>query len=278
MKKMYLLVLLVLALFGCNNSPTYQTRPASNQNTIQPTDFNLGMVSGLIKNGAVDGPSLETQINDPSKGINNINTVRGNQTTDYVKVVESNDNGQKVFTYVAQPQNGNDMAFAVSKFSQNPDSTINIQSGFLPVVPNYNNYTYQDSFASNLAFATWLYTPRPIYIGYLPRTYIYHQRMSSGAFITTSQTYQTQSRISPVRSQPAPANFNASNYASKTIAAAPRPASNSLSQSGSGMKSFSASNNTSKPAAVGFGATPSKSPSVSSPSRSSGSVSRGRSR
>jgi hypothetical protein len=265
-KKYYAIFITLILLFGCDH-------PASvtSQTMLQPENFALNMIPGLIRSGLTDAAALEQKVNDPNSGINNVDVDRDGRT-DYVMVKEGMDGANRTLTFVAHPSGNNspDVPFAVSTFTQGAGD-VQMQTGFLPVVNNYGSHYYQDSFARDMAFATWLYmASRPVYVPYVPRSYSYHSVRTPSAFVATQRTYQSQTKVSPVVSQPRPSSFNPGNsYAIKAPAATPaRTPSNSLSGATNGMKNFQ-SNNSNRPSASGFGAsTPSKSLSPSTPSRS----------
>jgi len=248
----YLLVLLILSVFGCNNrqpqiTVTNNTAVAS----VSPQDFALDTVLALLKSGVNDGPTLEARINDPASGINNVDVDKDGRT-DFVNVVEAQIPAGKKMELMAHPSsnNGPDISIAAIRFAQS-DSGVDVQAGYAPLIDPQGQYYYHDSLLANMLFAQWLFMPsRPYYVSSVPMGYTYRPRMAPSQFTQTRTTYTTQTKISPIVSTPRPASFNAARLTSP-----PRPAATTLGGTAQGVSNFQVDNRQ-KAAGTAFGSTP----------------------
>lgn len=266
---------------GCDHPTVTVTSEAPS--SISPQDFALDTVVGLLRSGVNDGPTLESKINDPASGINNVDIDKDGKV-DYVRVVESQIPSGKKMELIAHPSGGAapDTSIAAIKFAQGADTSVDVQAGYAPLIDPTGQYYYQDHLLANMLFAQWLFMPsRPLYYASVPMGYSYRSRMAPASFSQTRSTFTQTSRVSPIVSQPRPASFNAAR-----LTAPPRAPSTTFGQAAQGTSSFSVDNRQ-KAAATGFGSSPASRPSpspvsvprsspVSRPSFSS--PSRGRSR
>lgn len=197
MLKKIITMLFIMAFVACDDNAK-----------IRPDDFALSMVNGIIRSGITNGQDLEEKVNDP--GIKNVDTDKDGKT-DYIMVKEYTEGPHHHFTYVAHPSSnrGPDIPFAKTSFIQGDDGVIEVHSTFLPVVPDYEEYYYHDTMGHDLRFALWLYeASRPIYVPYVPRTYIYRRTVSTSTFVSVQRTYQTRYNIAPTVRQSRPQSFN----------------------------------------------------------------------
>jgi hypothetical protein len=287
--RLLFLALLIFSLFACKSPPPQITITQNPNGTaaaasLTPQDFSLDTVVSLLKSGVSDGPTLEQKINDPSTGINNIDVDQDGKT-DYVNVVEAQIPSGKKMEFVAHPSGGGpDVSFAALKFAQ-ADTGVDVQAGYGPAYDPQGTYYYHDTLLANMLFAQWLFMPsRPYYYSSVPMGYTYRTRMAPTTFTQTRTTYTTQTRISPVVSQPRPSTFNAAR-----LTAAPRSPATTMGGAAQGVSNFQTDTRT-KSAGTGFGSspaprtvTPTSAPAsrpASSPSfsRPSSSVSSGRKR
>jgi hypothetical protein len=245
------LLSLILAVCACKGPPTQVTvtnnAPSA---SVSPQDFSLDTVLALLKSGVNDGPTLESKINDPASGINNVDIDKDGKT-DYINVVEAQIPSGKKMELMAHPSSGQgpDVSIAAIKFAQG-DSGVDVQAGYAPLIDPGGQYYYHDSLLANMLFAQWLFMPsRPYYVGYAPAGYAYRSRMAPTQFTQTRTTYQTQTRISPVVAAPRPASFNAAR-----LTTPPRAASTNFGQAAQGTSNF-AVDNRQKSAGTAFGGT-----------------------
>lgn len=279
MKKLIpLLLTLALALLACDHTANV-TVTNSAPSTISPKDFALDTVVALLRSGVNDGPTLESKINDPASGINNVDIDQDGKV-DYVQVQEAQIPSGKKMELIAHPSGGAapDTSIAAIKFSQ-ADSGIDVQAGYAPLIDPSGQYYYHDHLLADMLFAQWLFMPsRPMYFAPVPMGYSYRSRMPAATFSQTRTSFTQTSRVSPIVSQPRPASFNAAR-----LTAPPRAPSTTFGQAAQGTTAFKVDTRQ-KAAATGFGAsspvsrpTPSPSPaprsapasrpSFSSPSR-----------
>lgn len=273
----------MLALSGCDhtaNVTVTNTAPV----TVSPHDFALDTVVALLRSGVNDGPTLESKINDPTSGINNVDIDQDGKV-DYVQVQEAQIPSGKKMELIVHASSGSvpDTSIAAIKFTQ-ADSGVDVQAGYAPLIDPVGQYYYRDHLLADMLFAQWLFMPmRPMYFAPMPMGYSYRSRMAPAAFSQTRTTFTQTSRISPIVSQPRPASFNAARLTSPPRPSQTRGPSSTFGQAAQGTTNFGVDSR-SKPAAVGFGASPASRPasaprSSPPPSRPSfSSPSRGRSR
>src|SRR4051812_3110950 len=93
-------------LNGPRAGPTATTAAAQNM-LMDAEAFDLGQVVGLIKADKVaDAQSLQTTINDPSSGNNNVDLDKDGQI-DFIAVHEAQAAGGKKFDFIAYPSSKN---------------------------------------------------------------------------------------------------------------------------------------------------------------------------
>lgn len=291
--KSLLILSLLLAVFGCNAPPNV-TVQATAPAAVSPQDFSLEIVVGLLQSGVADAATLESKINDPSTGINNVDIDKDGRV-DYIQIVEQMIPSGKKLELIAQPSSGTipEMTIAAIKFDTTGQELV-AEAGFAPLVDPAGVHYYRSNLAASLLFTQWLLMPsRPIFLVHpRPIGYSYYGRRSAPAFSQTRTTYSQQTRIAPIQAQPRPQSFNAGRLTSPPRSS-PRPVATTVTGASQGVSNFGVDNRQ-KSAGTAFGAAPApRAPSFSSPtprpaapaarpsppaSRPSPSPSRGRSR
>lgn len=270
-----LLAAVLLTIFGCDQrspAPVGYVNPAPPQivaqTAVSPQDFALANVVALLRSGVTDGQSLEASINNPSTGINNVDMDKDGRV-DYVMVRESPTPTGKRMDLVDHPSSGAgaDQPIASISFDQGP-AGVNVQAGYAPFIDPSGSLYYRDTMPSNLAFATWLFlASRPAYYAPVPIGYAYRSTLAPSVVSQTRTTYETQTKVSPVRTSPKPASFTtgitSKPQATVVQGSGPKASTGTLSGNAAGLSDFKVSSGP-KPAAAGF-ASPATRPAAPAP-------------
>lgn len=223
---------LMAALFasvtlGCGNNDRYNQgysngayAPANQAVTTQnfllnAESFNLETVVGLIRSGqATDAASLQTRINDRASAINNVDVDHDNMV-DMIVVRETDTNGNKSFDFVAQPSgnpNGEPVTVATASFVQQ-NGQVMVQAGYPQYVQGYHDHYYSLALARDIAFMSWLYAPRPLYVPlYSYGAYGYHAYplLAPSVLTSTRTNYRTTTNVTPIATSARPQTFASS--------------------------------------------------------------------
>ncbi len=220
--------LIASVALGCGNNDRYNQgysngayAPAQQAVTTQnyllnAESFNLETVVGLIRSGqATDAASLQTRINDQSSGINNVDVDHDNMV-DMIVVRETDANGNKSFDFVAQPSgnpNGEPVTVATASFVQQPGGQVMVQAGYPHYVQGYHDHYYSLALARDIAFMSWLYAPRPLYVplySYGAYGYHAHPLLAPSVFVSTRTNYRTTTNVTPIATSARPQTFASS--------------------------------------------------------------------
>lgn len=201
-----LLIIGLLAGLAACSQPTVQ----SQSYLLRADQFSLETVVGLIQNGrATDAASLQTLVNDPSSGINNVDVDHDNQI-DMVLVRETEQNGNKRFDFTAQPSgnpNGQPVDVATINFVRD-GSQIAVNAGYANYVQGYDSYYYNVRLAQDLMLFHYLYAPHPYYVPvYSAYHYVPRPIYAPSYLSTVRRTYTTTTQISPIARTVRPSTF-----------------------------------------------------------------------
>ncbi len=211
---------------------------ATAQNHIMDAKaFNLGTVVALVKgNKVTDAKSLESVINDPSTGINNVD-LDGDGNIDFVAVQEIQQANGKRFELVAYPSSRNgEGAVTIASIDlvlQGPQ--VVIQAGYPNYVYGYNSYYYHDyTMARDILFWSWVMSARPLYLARPYYSYGWGARPVApyGTMMRTRTTYESRTRVSPVRAVAPPSHYSNVPRATRVPSQYARPAAPSGSNLG----------------------------------------------
>jgi hypothetical protein len=243
-------------MLACDN----RQEIVSQQSLLNPEDFALNMIGGLIKSGITDAKAIENKINEGATNPYNNVDIDKDGSRDYVMVKETNPKRQ--FDFVAKVSGtGQEQHIATMEFTdENGQPAMN--ANYTSAVHGYQNHYYHDTFTRDLLFFAWMHSmTRPAYVGFVPTTYSYSRVVPRTQFASTQRTYQTTTKINPTPVQKPPANYSASKFVNKS-----NP-SGSLGSAAKSVKSdFRTNNNSVKPKGAAFDNTPKSNYRPSTPS------------
>ena len=204
--KLALLAIAFLAFVGCGSN---RTAVQESNYLLNAEDFDLGTVVAMIRDGQVgDASTLQARINDPSAGINNVDTDKDGNV-DFVRVQETVNGATRRYEFYAHPSgnaNGEPTVVATAEFSPETSGGYAVNAGYPDYVYGHDAHYYHHVF-HDVAFLTWAYGVHPVYaFPYATYHYVPYRLHAPAVLISTRNAYRTTYRVGTIAATVRPAN------------------------------------------------------------------------
>ena len=268
-----------ILLIACSNEPTVQQpqivisqNPGATEPVALPehqTGLNLQAVGELVRQSPNDPKELERMVNDPDRGVNNLDLDQNGQV-DYINIQEVLDSNGISFKFYDTAVNPPREVVKVSVAGTQPGyAQVNLTGDPNLYGPNYR-VSYEDRLA-NMALMYYLLTPHSVYYaspyhyGYYPGYYRPAPVVPYGAYSNRVRTVTRTTTVQRVSPPQAPRTESRSQAQVTPVApVAPR----NLNTTGTSQRSFEV-RDTAKPIASGGFGKPATTSQPSAPPRAS---------